>query len=220
MAAKNQDGPVLWFYRLVCFVLYIICRLFFRIRYFGTENVPQDSRGVILAPNHASYLDPPVLGTALMRPITFLAKDYLFRVFIFGQALRWLGVLPIKSDEKNDFKSIRQLLRALAHGRCIVVFPEGTRSQDGEFQNPESGIGFLAVKSKAWVVPVYIRGTFEAYPRHAKIFRSHPVRAFFGKAFIPGEEPAILSAPDPYQAVGQRIMNEIRALKDSAKDLS
>lgn len=200
-------------YQIVKFVLIVLYKLFFRFKSYGSANVPMDSRGVILAPNHASYLDPPILGISLKRRVTYLAKDYLFKAFFVGWILRSIEALPIKS-ETEDFRSIRQLLKALKDGKCIVVFPEGTRSFTGDLQEPEQGVGFLAARSQAWVVPVYIKGSYDAYPKGAKGFKFRPVSVYYGKAFIPAEDKELMSQPDPYMAISQKIMAEIRKLKN------
>ena len=212
----SERRPKLWFYRLAQVVLFIFYRICFRLEAYGRENVPQDSRGVILAPNHASYLDPPILGVTLARHITYLAKEYLFKVPVFGTVLFWLGAIPIKS-EADDFRSMRQLLRALKNGKQILIFPEGTRSLDGNFKSVEAGVGFLAVKSQAHVVPVYIKGTFQAFPKGVKWFKNHPVKIYYGKPFIPALEPELLNKPDPYLAVSEKIMAEIAKIKESVE---
>ena len=91
MAKTGPPRP--WVYWTVKYVLFICYKIFFRFRYVGAENVPSDKDpcGVILAPNHASFLDPPILGISLGRPVTFLAKDYLFRAFFVGWILRSVG---------------------------------------------------------------------------------------------------------------------------------
>jgi 1-acyl-sn-glycerol-3-phosphate acyltransferase len=205
------------FYRLIRSVLYIIYRVCFRFRYFGSENVPQasDRRGVILAPNHASYLDPPILGISLERRVTYLAKEYLFKHSFVGFVLRNIGAFPIKSDTGNDLKSIRDLIRILKQGHCVTVFPEGTRSETGELKAAEGGIGFLAMKSGSWVVPVYIEGSYAAMPKGMKGFKCSPIRTFFGEAFVPAEDETWKGTED-YQAVSDSIMARIRALKEKA----
>lgn len=172
-----------------------------------------DPRGVILAPNHESYLDPPLVGVATRRQVTYLAKEYLFRAFLVGSILRAINAFPIKS-ETDDFRSIREIIRLLKAGRCVVVFPEGTRSDDGKLREPEGGVGFLAVKSQAWVVPVYIDGTFEAYPKGAKFFKCRKVGAHFGPAFVPALDKALMAEKDPYMAVSRRIMQDIKSLQE------
>ncbi len=173
-----------------------------------------DGRGVILASNHASFLDPPIFGITIRPHITFLAKDYLYKPFFFGSIMHWLGTLPIKSDsDSKDFRTIRDLLRVLAAGERIVVFPEGTRTPDGNFQAVEGGIGFLAVKSRSWVFPAYIKGSYEAYPRHQKFFKCSPVSITYGEPFIPAEDPEVMKAADPYMRAAERVMEEIKKIK-------
>ncbi len=197
-------------------VLFILYKAFFRFEHSGVENVPSesDARGVILAPNHESYLDPPLLGISLGRRVTYLAKEYLFRAFFVGWFLRTIGALPIKS-ETDDFRSIRQLVRSLKERNCVVIFPEGTRTEDGNLKPAESGIGFIALKSRSAVVPVYIDGTFEAFPKDAKFFRPKKVRVFYGKPFVPADDP-VFQGEGAYQAVADKIMAEIKILKEHA----
>jgi len=202
-----------WFIRNALFIAY---KFFFHFRSFGSKLVPpgSDTRGVILAPNHVSYLDPPILGISLNRRVTFLAKAYLFDHVLVGFVLRSIGAYPIKSESGNDFRSIRGLLRLLKNGYCVAVFPEGTRSVSGDFQNPESGIGFLAMKSGAWVVPVYIEGSQAAFPRGAKSFKCRPIKVYYGAPFIPSENKEWASMPDPFMRVSKKIMQDIQSLKE------
>ncbi len=218
MQVSREAHPNPFFYGLIKIVLFILYRLFFRFKGFKSNLVPDetDKRGVILAPNHASFLDPPILGISLKRRVTYLAKEYLFRAFFVGWVLRSIGALPIKT-EGRDFKSIRDLLRVLTEGKCVVVFPEGTRSLDGNFKNSESGVGFLAVKSQAWVVPVYIQGTFAAFPKGAKWFKCRPVKVFYGEAFIAAMDKGLMSQEDRYMAVSNRIMSEIKKIKSEVE---
>ena len=217
MPADKVIKPSPLFYKLTQIVLYRFYRICFDFKVYGVKNVPEDSRGVIFAPNHASFLDPPILGISLKKPIHYLAKEYLFKVFGFGRTLHWLGILPIKS-KSDDFRSMRQILRALKDGKRLVLFPEGTRTLNGQFQEAEGGAGFLAVKSRAYVVPVYIQGTFGAFPKGAKWFRCGPVRAYYGKPFIPAEDAELMIAKDPYLAVSQRIMAEIKKIKEAVDE--
>lgn len=217
MSHRSPLGGSELFYRFIRGVLYITYRLLFRFRHFGSEKVPseKDPRGVILAPNHASYLDPPILGISLKRRVTYLAKQYLFEHGFVGWVLRNIGAYPIKSESASDFKSIRDLIRILKQGACVTVFPEGTRSETGELKEPEGGIGFLAVKSGAWVVPVYIKGSYDALPKGAKKIKRRPIDVHYGKPFLPSEMGWTEGVED-YMAVGRHIMAEIKSLKETA----
>ena len=214
MSQKAPLGGSEPFYWLIRNVLFITYKALFRFRHYGSENVPasKDPRGVILAPNHASYLDPPILGISLGRRVTYLAKDYLFKHGFVGWVLRNIGAYPIKSESGNDFRSIRDLVRILKQGACVVVFPEGTRSADGNFREPESGIGFLAMKSGAWVVPAYIKGSYDAMPRGTSGVRMKPVDIHYGEPFLATEE-RFGAGSEAYMAVSGHIMEEIKKLK-------
>ncbi len=205
------------FYKAIRAVLLILYKIFFGFKYFGSDRVPEEaeSRGVILAPNHASYLDPPILGISLKRQVTYLAKEYLFRALFVGTVLRGIGAFPIRT-KADDFRTLRELVRMLKEGQCVVVFPEGTRSPDGAIRQAESGVGFLAAKSGAYVVPVYIQGSFEAFPKGANFFKCRPIKVYYGRAFIPAEDAALMANADPYGAIGERIIEEIKILKQSA----
>lgn len=219
MKSPNPLGGSEVFYRFIRVVLFAIYRAWFRFEYFGAEKTPdgRDGRGLILAPNHASYLDPPLLGISLRRRVTYLAKEYLFKHWFVGRVLRGIGAYPIKSETGNDFRSVRDLVRILKQGACVTVFPEGTRSENGQLKEPESGIGFLAMKSQAWVMPVYIEGTYQAFPKGAKKIKAFPVRVWFGDPFLPAEEAgAFGSGEAAYAAVSQKIMADIKILKDKA----
>jgi 1-acyl-sn-glycerol-3-phosphate acyltransferase len=215
--SKPPLGGSEFFYRLIRTVLFITYKCLFRFKFFGPENVPKedDPRGVILAPNHASYVDPPILGISLKRRVTYLAKDYLFKHGFVGFVLRNIGAYPIKSESANDFKSIRDLIRILKQGACVVVFPEGTRSEDGNFREPEGGIGFLAMKSRAYVVPVYIKGSYAALPKGATKIKSAPIDVHYGKPFVPAEMQWA-EGDQGYLQVAQRIMADIKVLKETA----
>jgi len=210
--AKHKRYPLYWIGR---FVLLIALKVFFRFRAHGSENIPgrSEGQGVILAANHASYLDPPILGCSVKkRHVVFLAKNYLFQKFFLNWFLPRVGVYPVKG-ESGSLKSIREVMRLLESGECVAIFPEGTRSPDGSLRVAEDGVGFIAMRSRALVVPVYIHGTFEAFSRNAQKMRSVPLRTYFGEPFCPSEDPDILRALDPYSAIGAKIMARIAGLK-------
>jgi 1-acyl-sn-glycerol-3-phosphate acyltransferase len=217
MGSKSPFGGSEFAYRVIRDALFITYKTLFRFKVFGAEKVPQptDGRGVILAPNHASFLDPPLTGISLKRRVTYLAKDYLFKHGFVGWVLRSVGAYPIKSESASDFKSIRDLIRILKQGACVTVFPEGTRSEDGQFRAPEGGVGFLAMKSGAWVVPIYIKGSYEAFPKGAKNFKCKPIEVHYGEPFVPAERNDWGEGEAGYMAVSQRIMADIQSIKNN-----
>ncbi|MHB1459212.1 MAG: lysophospholipid acyltransferase family protein [Armatimonadota bacterium] len=125
-------------------------------------NIPKTG-GVILAPNHISYADPPAVGTAMNRKVHFMAKEELFKPLIMGAIIKAVGSFPVKRGTA-DRKAIKQAMDLLKAGEVICLFPEGTRSLDGNLQEPELGIGLIALKSGAPIVPVAVIGTDTVLP--------------------------------------------------------
>jgi 1-acyl-sn-glycerol-3-phosphate acyltransferase len=200
-------------------VIYWICRSFCRwiFRWVGSwqvegrENVPP-SGALILAPNHLSYLDPPLVGCAIDRPAWFIAKVELFEVPVLGSFFRALHAYPVRRGT-GDRAALKRTLELLAEGRAVTLFPEGTRSQTGELGEPEVGIGMIALRSGAAVVPMAIAGTDQMLPRGARFLRKAPVRLRIGRPlrFPPPEGKADREA---YMAVARQVLDTIRALRE------
>lgn len=152
---------------------------YFRWRVFNPENVPLQG-GVILASNHVSYLDPPLVGAGLKRDINYLARESLFRFPGIGALLRSWNSVPV-DREGGGARGLKAILDRLLAGGGIILFPEGTRSKDGKLQPARSGIGLTVIKSSAPVVPVRVFGTYEAFGRHIKFPRPHRVMVKYGR---------------------------------------
>jgi 1-acyl-sn-glycerol-3-phosphate acyltransferase len=154
-------------YRLGWIFFRTLYAVYFRWRVFNPERVPP-AGAVILAANHASFLDPPLVGAGLSRPINYLARESLFRFPGIGALLRSWNAVPVDRDG-GGAAGLRAILDRLLAGGGIILFPEGTRTRDGKLQPARSGIGLIVVKSTASVVPVRTFGTFEAWGRNQKI---------------------------------------------------
>src|SRR5438874_5674969 len=148
-------------------------RFYFGWRVYNAEHVPLEGP-VILASNHASFLDPPLVGAGLRRGINYLARENLFRFPIIGWVLRHWDVVPVDRDG-GGASGLRAILDRLLAGGAIILFPEGTRTRDGKLQPARSGIGLTVMKSTAPVVPVRVFGTFEAYGREVRFPHPHRV---------------------------------------------
>ena len=166
-------------YRIPWSLLHVIFRLYFRWHVYNEERVPS-SGPIILASNHASFLDPPLIGTAVDREINYLARESLFRFPIIGWLLREWNSVPV-DREGGGAKGLKAILDRLLAGGAIILFPEGTRTRDGRLQPARSGVGLAVIKSNAPVVPVRVFGTYEAYGRHVKIPRPHRIAVKFGQ---------------------------------------
>ena len=203
-------------YRLGRTLFRLIFATYFRWRTFNPERVPQRGR-VILASNHTSYLDPPLVGCALSRPLSSLARDTLFRFPIVGSVMRSWNAVPVDRDG-GGAAGIRKILEALREERGIIIFPEGTRSRDGQLRPARSGVGLLVLKSDAPVVPVRIFGTFAAFGRHSRFPHPYPVSIKFGyplyfeKLRAEARTCGKARLKEIYQEITDQIMGAIAAL--------
>lgn len=145
----------------------LVFTFYFGWRVFNPERVPRTG-SVILAANHASYADPPLVGSGVRRPLNFLARDTLFRYPGIGAVLRSWNVVPVDRDGGGG-AGLKAILDRLLRGGAILLFPEGRRSRSGKLQSARSGIGLTVIKSQAPVVPVRVFGTFEAFGPHHKL---------------------------------------------------
>ncbi len=204
-------------YRLGWIFFRLIFATYFRWRVFNPERVPAEGP-VILASNHASFLDPPLVGAGLTRAINFLARESLFRFPGMNWLLHRWNAVPVDRDG-GGAAGLRAILDRLQAGGAIILFPEGTRSYDGNLQAARSGIGLTVIKSTAMVVPVRVFGTFEAYNRHMKWPRPRRVAVKYGRPMRFEElraEARICSKArlkEIYQEVADQIMAAIAALE-------
>ena len=194
--------------------LYLTC---FRCRYLHPERVPLEGP-VILAANHASFLDPPLIGAGFNRMVNYLARNTLFDAPVVGALLRSWKVVPV-DREGGGGAGLKAILDRLIDGGIILLFPEGTRTSDGELRPARAGIGLAVIKSDAPVVPVRVFGTFEAYGRHMKIPRPRRVAVKYGHPLdfkILRAEAKTCSKPrlkEIYQQVSDEIMAAIARLE-------
>ncbi len=135
----------------------IISKLVFRIRTGGQENIPRQD-GFILAMNHISNYDPPLVGSWMSRELYFFAKKELFQNRFFGAVIRQTNALPV-NRQGVDRQAIRQAVNAIKRGFGLTMFPEGTRSRTDKFLNPKPGIGMIAARAGCPIAVGYIHGS-------------------------------------------------------------
>lgn len=186
-------------------------KIFYRHRVYGLENLPQS--GAIIAANHASYFDPPMLGASTYpRLLDYMARDSLFKSTFGGWYLRQSKCHPVHRGKGNSaiFKLIPKLVKK---GSLVVVFPEGTRTTDGEIKPGLSGAGLMIRLSNCPVIPTYIHGTFAAWSTHMKKPKLKGRTAvFFGKP-LTFEHLAHLDKKIAQKEMVQEIMQAIADLK-------
>ena len=178
-----------WFYYFTRRVLQLIFRLGFGFEVLGREHVPR--RGAfIVASNHTSYLDPPVLGAACPRRLCFMARASLFGHPLLGAFMRGVHVLPLQRGDEGDVGAMREAVRRLRQGEVIAIFPEGGRQFSGTLGAAKRGVGLLADTARVPIIPVLVTGTFQALPPHARRLHQAKIRVAFGAA-IPYTTPSI-----------------------------
>jgi 1-acyl-sn-glycerol-3-phosphate acyltransferase len=198
----------------------LVFATYFRWRVFNPERVPLTGP-VILASNHASYFDPPLVGAGVRRQINFLARDNIFHVPVLAAILRSWEVVPVDRDGGTG-RGLKQILNRLEKGGAIILFPEGTRSRHGELNPARSGIGLTVIKSACPVVPVRVFGTHKAYGPHRLVPRPFQLMVKYGKPRLfekERAEAAICSkqrVKEIYQEIADTIMADIARLEPKA----
>jgi 1-acyl-sn-glycerol-3-phosphate acyltransferase len=212
----NLSYRLAWYFFRAAFATYL------RWKVYNPERVPCEG-GVILASNHASILDPPMVGAGLQRMVNYLGRNTLFNIPIFGAILRSWKVVPV-DREGGGGAGLKAILDRLLDNGVILLFPEGTRTPDGKLRPAKSGIGLTVIKSSAPVVPVRVFGTFEALGKEMIIPRPHQVAVKYGKPLdfkTLREEAKTCSkqrVKEIYQQVADEIMTAIASLEPRRDD--
>ncbi len=191
----------------------VLLKILFKFEVKGSENLPQKGP-FIIASNHASLIDPAVVGVAChTMPVTFMAKRELFDVPVFGRWVKAVGCLPVERNSGN-FRPLKIAVQKLREGGTVGIFPEGRRSPDGQLQKPEAGIGLLASKSEAPIVPIYLSGTDKALAKGKKFITPCKVTAKFGKIIGIERTTTPSERRKAYESIGKKAMDAISRLKN------
>lgn len=191
-----------------------LLKIFWRLKGIGIENLPKD-RNFILCPNHVSYIDALVVMAAapkwLRDKTFFLGETSYFEAPVLRNLVRTLKVIPVDAA-KNLVGAMQAAAYVLKQNKVVGIFPEGARSIDGKLRQFKKGVGILAKELNVNLVPVYIEGAFESWPRGKKLPRLHKLSVRFGKPCEVTELEAIgaeSNVIDPYEAITQGIKNKI-----------
>lgn len=194
-------------YWMSTLLIRIFTRILFGLRVQGSDKIPRNGHAIIAA-NHQSYLDPPILGACLKREVRFLAKSYLFRWPILGPIIRHFKAIPVGHADL-DLIALRNAANFLEDGGIVILFPEGGVSQTGDFQQGEGGVGFLAGQTNADVYPVYIGNTRGAWRR---MLKRKNIEVIFGDPIRFANFNADRKR-QAYLAFSNQVMEQIAALK-------
>jgi 1-acyl-sn-glycerol-3-phosphate acyltransferase len=190
----------------------IIIKLLMKVRVYGEENFPEPP--FIITSNHTSLMDPPIVGLACRKyPVNFMAKQELFDAPVIGEWTKRVKCIPVDRG-KNSIRGIKEAIRRIKRGSVIGVFPEGTRSVNGDLQEAKTGTGFLIIKANVPVVPVYVYGSSEAFPKGKGLKVGTRVGAIVGEPMMPKEFSSMRDkGKEGYEAVSNMVMERIAELK-------
>ncbi|MBO6514587.1 MAG: 1-acyl-sn-glycerol-3-phosphate acyltransferase [Phycisphaerales bacterium] len=200
------------FCRKICHAIFIVI---YRRRRVGVERVPRTG-GVLLVANHQSFFDPPFIGGCLTtRDTDFLARGGLFKFKPFAWIISKLNATPINQGA-GDTGAMKETIKRLNEGKAMVVFPEGSRTPDGELKSFARGISVLIKRADCVIVPVGIAGVFDVWPRHKKLPRlfTRPVSIVYGHPISSDE----LMADGATQAI-EALHEQVRELVEQAETL-
>lgn len=199
------------FYGFFHYVASFVHSMWFRGDVVGTDNFPLEGPFLIAA-NHASHLDPPLVGCHVSRQMRFFARKSLWHNRFLGWWLDQIETIPVERDS-GDVGAIKRVLQALKENRAVVLFPEGTRSPDGLLHKPKAGVGLMACKTGVPVVPCRLFGTFEAFGKGKLIPRfGTSVSIVFGPPITAAEYDDPTAGKARYELAAQRIMARIATL--------
>ena len=165
------------------------CRVLFKPKAYNLQYVPEKG-GFLLLSNHQSFLDPMINANPLRRQCCFAARSTLFKIPVFGRLVHSFNAIPIKRGEA-DLTAMRMFLEKLKDGYGLVLYPEGTRTQDGKIAEIKPGFGLLARKANVPIIPSVIDGAYECWPKQKKLFSSGEIYVTYGQP-IPAQKVAEL----------------------------
>ncbi len=188
----------------------MIGRMCFRYRVEG--QIPR-TEGVLVAANHVSYLDIPLLGCGMKRRAWYLGRSDLFPVPVLNGILRSLGWIPVRLG-RLDRKAFGKAISLIQAGEVVVIFPEGGRSHDGHLRPPKAGIGVIVSQTGCPVVPAYLKGTFDVLPVGARWPRWRQVTVRFGApiTFETGRQKEKAEIKRFYEQVSRTVIEHIAVL--------
>ena len=202
--------PMKWIYWFGWMTFGAAFRSLFGLRITGAEHLVTEG-AVLVAANHQSYLDPPLVSALYQDEMYYLARKTLFTGVTRWLYSRW-NAIPVDQD-RPDMASLKTIIRKLKDGHRVLVFPEGARTHDGEFGEPAPGIGLIAVKSGALIQPVRISGARDALPRGSGRIRRARITLAVGPPIrLSPEELVAAKAKDGYERIARRIMAAVAAL--------
>ncbi len=199
-----------WFYRFILGSVWCFFKIFYRHRVYGLEHFCDG--GAIIACNHTSFYDPPVVAISAPEELHFLAREGLFKNPLFGALIRKLNSHPVSGDA-SDIAVLKLTCQLLNEGKKIILFPEGRRAFSDQMQPLKAGVAMLISRSKAFVIPTYVHGTYGIWSRKRKLPKLWGKTACVFGSPIRWEEFAALEKREAQAALTQKLAESIQALR-------
>ncbi len=200
--------------------LRFLYKVFCRWEIHSKEHFPKHG-GFILAVNHASFADPTIAGSAAPRGIYYLARESLMKNWLIRWFLIRIHVIPLNvSGGGGDIGAFKECIETLHKGKPVLIFPEGTRSYDGMLRPGKPGVGLLAMMGRIDILPCYIHGSFQMFPRHGRFPQPHKLHVFFGPIIPYSRFDHLKMSKDSYHKISQKVMEEIGKLREQALSIS
>ena len=197
-------------YWLVQSFVKVILIIFWGLRIHNKKNLPKTG-AVIVASNHISFIDPPVIGVSIFREATFAAKKELFQNFILGSIITYLNSIPVRRTG-FDNEALKYFIKALKKEQVLIMFPEGTRSRIGTMLPFKRGVGYMVAKTGATVLPTYIIGTDKLKKR---LFRPGGITVRFGVPMF--DLAGKYDGEESYELIAQDVQKAVEKLKAEAE---
>lgn len=211
---RRYDHAEMGFMYGICHYIIIgISDAFFRGEVAGIEHLPRNG-GFLVAANHQSHLDPPLIGAQISRQVCPFARKTLWKPGFGAWWMDAVGCIPVDRDGGSDIQAMKRVLRALNDGKVLLLFPEGTRSPTGQLQPAKAGVGFMACRTGMPVVPARIFGSFTAFSRGGPLRLGTPVSVVFGAPLMAKDYDDPKAGKNRYQLASDRIMERIATLTE------
>jgi len=190
----------------------VVLKTLFRFRAYGTEHIPRDG-GCVIASNHESYLDPPLVGISAPRQIFYLARKTLLDWPVLGPLFPKMNVIPVDQD-RADMSALKTVIKRVRAGECTVIFPEGSRTPDGQFLPAQPGLGLILAKTRCTVVPARLFGARAAFPRGGKPHLFRKITLVVEPPMTFTEADYAGDGRDLYQRLSERVLARIAEIEN------
>jgi len=167
------------FYNVIKALAFFLLKVLFSMEVQGRFNIPKEG-GLLVISNHCSQMDPVIIGSMFPRRLYYMAKEELFKIPFLRSLIISLGAFPVKR-ETGDLRALSKIMELVSRGEAVLLFPEGSRSEDGEVKEFMHGASYVAVKTGVPVLPVAVRGSFEAMPKGQAIPRLTKIKVKVGE---------------------------------------